>query len=67
MTYSEYVNRQKAIIKSNHRGEEVLLIKGEVIPLRPADEILSELDNLNGLYEIYRAPVKHFRRYRAVV
>lgn len=67
MTYSEYVNRQKEIIKNNHRGEEVLLIKGEVIPLRPADEILSELDSMDGLYEVYRAPLKNFRREKAAV
>lgn len=62
MTYSEYVNRQKAKIKSRHRGEEVLIIKGEMIPLRPADEVLSELDTMDGLYGIYRAPLKGFRR-----
>ncbi len=50
MTYSEYVSRQKEIIKNNHKGEEFLLIKGEVIPLRSADEVLKELDSMDGLF-----------------
>ena len=65
MTYSEYVSRQKAIIKNKHRGEEILIINGEIIPLRSADEILSELKNMDGLYGRYRAPLKGFRRERA--
>ncbi len=50
MNFSQYILRQKNILRQNHVGEEYLIIKGEVIAIRSADEVLSEISSSDGLY-----------------
>ncbi len=50
MTFTEYVLQQKNKIKTKHYGEEYLVIQGEIYPLRSCEEVLNDLNGIQGLF-----------------
>lgn len=49
MTFTAYVERQKSLIRSRHKGETYLIEKGESIPLSDSEKLLEDLSSFKGL------------------
>ena len=49
MTFAAYIERQKSIIRSRHKGETYLIQKGEVINIDESEKLLCDLSALKGL------------------
>jgi hypothetical protein len=56
MTFTAYIERQKWLIRERHEGETFLICKDGCIPIRQTDEILSEMEKLDGLNKRTRNP-----------
>jgi hypothetical protein len=49
MTFSAYIQRQKSLIRERHEGEMFFICKDACIPVRSTEEIMREMENLEGL------------------
>lgn len=49
MTYFEYAERQKALIRDRHEGEVYLIEGGEFFEVDKCEKLLRELSELKGL------------------
>lgn len=49
MNFTAYIQKQKNRIRARHEGELFLVSAGEVCPLRSTEEIMAEMNNLEGL------------------
>ena len=49
MNFTAYIQKQKNQIRARHEGELFLVSSDGIYPLRPTEEIMREMDGLQGL------------------